>query len=140
MIANGETLPGYLKNHVLYYAGPAKTPPGRASGAFGPTTGRRMDPYVPELQERGASLIMLAKGSRSASVTASCQAHGGFYLGTPGGIAARIGHDCIKRVEVCDFPELGMEAVHRIEVADFPAFLVIDNQGNDLYQRLLKGD
>jgi len=126
-------LPDYVKQHPVYYAGPAKTPAGHASGSFGPTTAQRMDPYVPVFQEKGASLVMLAKGNRDATVAASCAAHGGFYLGSVGGPAARLGKDCIKKVEVLEWPELGMEAVWRIEVEDFPAFIVTDDKGNDFF-------
>ncbi len=128
-------LPDYLKDHPVYYAGPAKTPAGHASGSFGPTTAQRMDSYVPPFQARGASLVMLAKGNRDASVTASCKANGGFYLGSIGGPAARLGQDFIKKVEVLDYEELGMEAVWRIEVEDFPAFVVVDDKGNDFFAK-----
>ena len=133
----GKGLPEYLKNHIIYYAGPAKTPEGEASGSFGPTTATRMDPYVPVFQKQGASLIMLAKGNRSREVTESCKANGGFYLGSPGGPAARIGKDFIKKVELVEFEELGMEAVYRITVEDFPAFILVDDKGNDFYANLL---
>ena len=127
-------LPQYVKDHPIYYAGPAKTPEGHASGSFGPTTAQRMDSYVPTFQEHGASLVMLAKGNRDpALVAASCKEHGGFYLGSVGGPAARLGKDCIKKVEVIEWPELGMEAVHRIEVEDFPAFVVTDDKGGDFF-------
>lgn len=129
----GQPLPGYLRDHPIYYAGPARTPEGFASGAFGPTTAARMDPYVPELQAEGASLVTLAKGNRSAEVVAACRRYGGFYLATVGGAAARVGRDMIRKVEVVDFAELGMEAVWRIEVDDLPAFIVIDDKGNDFY-------
>ncbi len=127
-------LPDYVKDHPIYYAGPAKTPEGHASGSFGPTTAQRMDAYVPMFQAQGASLVMLAKGNRDASVAASCKAHGGFYLGSVGGPAARLGKDCIRKVEVLQWPELGMEAVWRIEVEDFPAFVVTDDKGNDFFE------
>lgn len=126
-------LPDYAKNHPIYYAGPAKTPAGHASGSFGPTTAQRMDPYVPVFQKKGASLVMLAKGNRDAGVAASCKEHGGFYLGSVGGPAARLGRDCITKVETLQWPELGMEAVWRIEVEDFPAFIVTDDKGNDFF-------
>jgi fumarate hydratase class I len=129
----GETLPGYLRDHPVYYAGPAKTPEGYASGSFGPTTAGRMDSYVEQFQAAGGSLVMLAKGNRSRQVTEACQAHGGFYLGSIGGPAARLARDCIKKVDVLEYPELGMEAVWRIEVEDFPAFIVVDDKGNDFF-------
>ncbi|MBN9561289.1 MAG: fumarate hydratase [Alphaproteobacteria bacterium] len=132
----GEGLPDYLKQHPVYYAGPAKTPQGMATGSFGPTTAGRMDSYVAEFQEAGGSLVMLAKGNRSKAVKEACRAHGGFYLGSVGGPAARLAQDCIRRVEVLEYPELGMEAVWRIEVEDFPAFIVIDDKGNDFYDGL----
>jgi fumarate hydratase class I len=129
----GEDMPDYLKNHPVYYAGPAKTPEGYASGSFGPTTAGRMDSYVEQFQAAGGSLVMLAKGNRSKQVTAACQAHGGFYLGSIGGPAARLAQDCIKKVDVLEYAELGMEAVWKIEVEDFPAFIVIDDKGNDFF-------
>ena len=129
----GEGLPGYFKDHCVYYAGPAKTPKGYASGSFGPTTAGRMDSYVAQFQEAGGSLVMLAKGNRSRQVTRACQKFGGFYLGSIGGPAARLAQDCITKVECVAFPELGMEAVWRIEVRDFPAFIVIDDKGNDFF-------
>ncbi|PWV84740.1 fumarate hydratase, class I [Prauserella marina] len=129
----GEDMPEYLKNHPVYYAGPAKTPEGYASGSFGPTTAGRMDSYVDQFQAAGGSLVMLAKGNRSKKVTESCRAHGGFYLGSIGGPAARLAKDCIKKVDVLEYPELGMEAVWKIEVEDFPAFIVIDDKGNDFF-------
>jgi fumarate hydratase class I len=132
----GEGLPRYLLDHPVYYAGPAKTPEGYASGSFGPTTAGRMDAYVDLLQAHGGSLVMLAKGNRSRAVTAACQRHGGFYLGSIGGPAARLARDCIKKVEVLEYPELGMEAVWRIEVVDFPAFIVVDDKGNDFFEDL----
>jgi fumarate hydratase, class I len=129
----GQPMPGYLRDHAVYYAGPAKTPEGYASGSFGPTTAGRMDSYVDRFQSAGGSLVMLAKGNRSAAVTAACQQHGGFYLGSIGGAAARLAQDCITKVEVLEYPELGMEAVWRIEVRDFPAFIVVDDKGNDFF-------
>jgi fumarate hydratase class I len=129
----GQGMPDYLKNHPVYYAGPAKTPKGMASGSFGPTTAGRMDSYVDQFQAAGGSMIMLAKGNRSAAVTAACKKHGGFYLGSTGGPAARLAQDCIKKVEVLEYPELGMEAVWRIEVENFPAFIVVDDKGNDFF-------
>jgi len=131
---NGQGLPDYLKNHPVYYAGPAKTPAGYATGSFGPTTAGRMDSYVAEFQAAGGSLIMLAKGNRSKAVKDACKAHGGFYLGSVGGPAARLAQDCIRKVETLEYPELGMEAVWRIEVENFPAFIVIDDKGNDFYE------
>ncbi|MGP3982557.1 fumarate hydratase [Streptomyces sp. KR80] len=130
----GEEMPEYLKNHPVYYAGPAKTPEGYASGSFGPTTAGRMDAYVEQFQAVGGSKIMLAKGNRSQQVTNACAAHGGFYLGSIGGPAARLAQDCIKKVEVLEYEELGMEAVWKIEVEDFPAFIVVDDKGNDFFQ------
>jgi fumarate hydratase, class I len=135
----GEGLPQYLKDFAVYYAGPAKTPRGYASGSFGPTTAGRMDAYVDEFQANGGSLVMLAKGNRSPAVTESCRKHGGFYLGSIGGPAARLAQDCIKKVEVLEYPELGMEAVWRIEVVDFPAFIVVDDKGNDFFATLTGG-
>jgi fumarate hydratase class I len=129
----GEEIPQYLKDHPVYYAGPAKTPEGYASGSFGPTTAGRMDAYVEQFQAAGGSLVMLAKGNRSKQVTDACAAHGGFYLGSIGGPAARLAKDCITSVEVLEYPELGMEAVWRIEVQDFPAFIVVDDKGNDFF-------
>ncbi|NHC23691.1 fumarate hydratase [Nocardioides sp. IC4_145] len=129
----GEEMPQYLKDHPVYYAGPAKTPEGMASGSFGPTTAGRMDSYVEQFQAAGGSMVMLAKGNRSKAVTDACAAHGGFYLGSIGGPAARLAQDCIKSQEVIEYPELGMEAVWRIEVEDFPAFIVVDHQGNDFF-------
>jgi len=129
----GEEMPEYLKNHPVYYAGPAKTPEGFASGSFGPTTAGRMDSYVAQFQAAGGSMVMLAKGNRSKQVTEACHAHGGFYLGSIGGPAARLAQDCIKSVEVIEYPELGMEAVWKIEVEDFPAFIVVDDKGNDFF-------
>jgi fumarate hydratase class I len=129
----GEPMPQYLRDHCVYYAGPAKTPAGYASGSFGPTTAGRMDSYVEEFQAAGGSMVMLAKGNRSRQVTDACAAHGGFYLGSIGGPAARLAQDCIKSVEVLEYPELGMEAVWKIEVEDFPAFIVVDDKGNDFF-------
>lgn len=129
----GEEMPAYLKDHPVYYAGPAKTPAGMASGSFGPTTAGRMDSYVAQFQAAGGSMVMLAKGNRSKAVTEGCHAHGGFYLGSIGGPAARLAQDCIKSQEVIEYPELGMEAVWKIEVEDFPAFIVVDDQGNDFF-------
>ena len=134
----GEPMPTYLRDHAVYYAGPAKTPAGYASGSFGPTTAGRMDSYVEQFQAAGGSMVMLAKGNRSAAVTQACQRHGGFYLGSIGGPAARLAQDCIKRVEVIEYPELGMEAVWRIEVEDFPAFIVVDDKGNDFYAEVTR--
>lgn len=133
MVDRGELLPEYAKQFPIYYAGPAKKPEGYPSGSFGPTTAGRMDSYADMLQSRGASLVSLAKGNRSASVTAACKKYGGFYLGTIGGAAAQLAATAIKHVEVLDFPELGMEAVWRIQVEDFPAFIVVDDKGNDFY-------
>jgi fumarate hydratase class I len=129
----GEEMPAYLRDHAVYYAGPAKTPEGYASGSFGPTTAGRMDSYVAQFQAAGGSLVMLAKGNRSKAVTEACAEHGGFYLGSIGGPAARLAQDCIKSVEVLEYPELGMEAVWKIEVEDFPAFIVVDDKGNDFF-------
>ena len=129
----GEQLPDYFKDYAVYYAGPSKTPEGYVSGSFGPTTAGRMDSYVEQFQQAGGSMIMLAKGNRSTAVTNSCKKFGGFYLGSIGGPAARLAQDCIKKVEVVDYPELGMEAVWKIEVEDFPAFIVVDDKGNDFY-------
>ncbi|KAA1427351.1 fumarate hydratase [Nocardioides antri] len=129
----GEEMPQYLKDHPVYYAGPAKTPEGLASGSFGPTTAGRMDSYVKSFQAAGGSMVMLAKGNRSKQVTEACQEYGGFYLGSIGGPAARLAQDCIKSVEVLEYPELGMEAVWKIEVEDFPAFIVVDDKGNDFF-------
>ena len=129
----GEPLPDYMRDHAVYYAGPAKTPVGYASGSFGPTTAGRMDSYVERFQAAGGSYVMLAKGNRSAAVTQACQRHGGFYLGSIGGAAARLAQDCITHVEVLEYPELGMEAVWKIEVRDFPAFVIVDDKGNDFF-------
>ncbi|NJR13860.1 MAG: fumarate hydratase [Phyllobacteriaceae bacterium] len=138
-LEQGGTMPDYFKNHPVYYAGPAKTPTGMASGSFGPTTAGRMDGYVDQFQAAGGSMVMLAKGNRSRAVREACQKHGGFYLGSIGGPAARLAQDCIKKVEVVEFPELGMEAVWRIEVVDFPAFIIIDDKGNDFFKELNLG-
>jgi len=135
----GEGLPQYLKDHCVYYAGPAKTPAGYASGSFGPTTAGRMDSYVEQFQANGGSMVMLAKGNRSQAVTDACKAHGGFYLGSIGGPAARLAKDCIKKVEVLEYPELGMEAVWKIDVVDFPAFIVVDDKGNDFFAGISGG-
>ena len=133
LLDEGQPMPDYLKDMAVYYAGPAKTPAGMASGSFGPTTAGRMDSYVDRFQAAGGSLVMLAKGNRSQAVTDACAKHGGFYLGSIGGPAARLAQDCIKKVEVLEYPELGMEAVWRIEVEDFPAFVVVDDKGNDFF-------
>jgi len=133
---DGLGLPDYIKDHPVYYAGPAKTPEGLATGSFGPTTAGRMDSYVEAFQAAGGSLVMLAKGNRSRAVRDACRAHGGFYLGSVGGAAARLAQDCIRHVEVLEYAELGMEAVWRIEVEDFPAFIIIDDKGHDFYDGL----
>ncbi|MBU1056216.1 MAG: fumarate hydratase [Proteobacteria bacterium] len=133
----GEELPQYFKDHIIYYAGPAKTPQGYPSGSFGPTTAGRMDSYVPEFQKHGASMVMLAKGNRSKDVTESCKKHGGFYLGSIGGPAARLGKECITNIETIEYPELGMEAIFMITVKDFPAFIIVDDKGNDFFEKLL---
>ena len=138
MLDRGEPIPEYLRDHCVYYAGPAKTPEGYASGSFGPTTAGRMDSYVDLFQKAGGSFVMLAKGNRSAAVTNACRDNGGFYLGSIGGPAARLARDNIRKVEVLDFPELGMEAVWRIEVEDFPAFVVVDDKGNDFFAETLR--
>jgi fumarate hydratase class I len=138
MLERGEPMPAYLRDHCVYYAGPAKTPEGYASGSFGPTTAGRMDSYVDLFQKAGGSFVMLAKGNRSAAVTKACLDNGGFYLGSIGGPAARLARDNIRKVEVLDFPELGMEAVWRIEVEDFPAFVVVDDKGNDFFADTLR--
>ncbi len=135
----GEPMPQYMKDFMVYYAGPAKTPPGMASGSFGPTTAGRMDSYVDAFQAQGGSMIMLAKGNRSRAVTEACKKHGGFYLGSIGGPAARLAQDCIKKVDVLEFPELGMEAVWKIEVVEFPAFIVVDDKGNDFFEAITAG-
>mmetsp|Transcript_13789 Transcript_13789/g.40851 ORF Transcript_13789/g.40851 Transcript_13789/m.40851 type:complete len:174 (-) Transcript_13789:99-620(-) len=129
----GEGLPEYVKDHIIYYAGPAKTPEGYASGSFGPTTAGRMDSYVGALQAAGGSMVTLAKGNRSKAVTNACKEFGGFYLGSIGGPAAILAQNNIKKVEVLEYPELGMEAIWRIEVEDFPAFIVVDDKGNDFF-------
>jgi fumarate hydratase class I len=129
----GEPMPSYLRDHPVYYAGPAKTPAGYASGSFGPTTAGRMDSYVERFQSLGGSLVMLAKGNRSSAVTQACKRHGGFYLGSIGGAAARLAQDCITQVDVLEYPELGMEAVWKIEVRNFPAFIIVDDKGNDFF-------
>ena len=138
MLDAGKPMPEYLKKYAVYYAGPAKTPVGMASGSFGPTTAGRMDSYVDQFQSHGGSLVMLAKGNRSKQVTDACKNHGGFYLGSIGGPAARLAQDCITKVEVLDFPELGMEAVWKIDVVDFPAFIVVDDKGNDFFAETMK--
>ena len=133
LLDEGKPLPDYMLNNAVYYAGPAKTPEGFASGSFGPTTAGRMDSYVSQFQAAGGSMIMLAKGNRSSAVTNACKTYGGFYLGSIGGPAARLAQDCIKKVEVLDYEELGMEAIWKIEIADFPAFIVVDDKGNDFF-------
>ena len=135
----GQGLPDYFKNHPVYYAGPAKTPEGYASGAFGPTTAGRMDSFVHDFQAAGGSMVMLAKGNRAPAVRDACKKHGGFYLGSIGGVAANLAENCIKKVECIEYPELGMEAIWRIEVVDFPAFIVVDDKGNDFFQALNLG-
>ena len=133
----GEPMPEYLKNHPIYYAGPAKTPPvGKPSGSFGPTTAGRMDPYVDQFQKAGGSMIMIAKGNRSQQVTDACKNNGGFYLGSIGGPAAVLAQNSIKKVELLEYPELGMEAIWKIEVENFPAFILVDNKGNDFFKQL----
>jgi fumarate hydratase class I len=138
MIDEGKAIPDYLKNYAVYYAGPAKTPAGYASGSFGPTTAGRMDSYVEYFQAHGGSHVMLAKGNRSKAVTDACAKHGGFYLGSIGGPAARLAQDCIKKVEVLDFEDLGMEAIWKIDVVDFPAFIVVDDKGNDFFAETMR--
>jgi fumarate hydratase class I len=138
MLDAGKPLPDYFKNYAVYYAGPAKTPTGYASGSFGPTTAGRMDSYVDQFQAAGGSFVMLAKGNRSKAVTDACAKHGGFYLGSIGGPAARLAQDCIKKVDVLDFEELGMEAVWKIDVVDFPAFIVVDDKGNDFFAETMR--
>ena len=138
ILDSGKELPSYMKDYAVYYAGPAKTPEGYASGSFGPTTAGRMDSYVDQFQAAGGSMVMLEKGNRSKQVTDACKSHGGFYLGSIGGPAARLAQDCIKKVEVLDYAELGMEAVWKIEVEDFPAFIVVDNKGNDFFAETSK--
>ncbi|MEC7226528.1 MAG: FumA C-terminus/TtdB family hydratase beta subunit, partial [Candidatus Latescibacterota bacterium] len=133
----GEGLPQYFKDQCVYYAGPAKTPEGYVSGSFGPTTAGRMDSYVEEFQANGGSMVMLAKGNRSRQVTKACKEHGGFYLGSIGGPAARLAQDCIRKVEVREYEELGMEAIWQIEVEDFPAFIVVDDKGNDFFSSFM---
>ena len=138
LLDSGQPMPQYMKDYCVYYAGPAKTPAGYASGSFGPTTAGRMDSYVDEFQAAGGSMIMLAKGNRSRQVTDACKAHGGFYLGSIGGPAARLAQDCITKVEVLEYAELGMEAIWKIEVQDFPAFIVVDDKGNDFFDLVNK--
>jgi fumarate hydratase class I len=132
----GEGMPRYLKDHPVYYAGPAKTPKGMPSGSFGPTTAGRMDSYVDLFQSHGGSLVMIAKGNRSRQVTDACRKHGGFYLGSIGGPAALLAQENIRKVEVLEYPELGMEAVWKIEVVDFPAFILVDDKGNDFFEQI----
>jgi fumarate hydratase class I len=132
----GHDLPQYFKDHPVYYAGPAKKPKGKASGSFGPTTAGRMDSYVDLFQSKGGSMVMIAKGNRSLKVTEACRKHGGFYLGSPGGPAAVLAEENIKKVDVLEFPELGMEAIWAIDVVDFPAFILVDDKGNDFFQQL----
>ena len=139
-LESGQGLPDYFKNHPVYYAGPAKTPEGYASGAFGPTTAGRMDSFVDDFQAAGGSMISVAKGNRSPQVREACKKHGGFYLASIGGTAANLAEHCIKKVEVVEYPELGMEAIWRIEVENFPAFIVIDDKGNDFFKELNLGD
>ena len=134
---NGQGLPQYIKDHIIYYAGPAKTPPGYASGSFGPTTAGRMDSYVPVFQAEGASMVMLAKGNRSTVVTQACKRYGGFYLGSIGGPAARLAKSCITHKELIEYPELGMEAIYKITVKNFPAIILVDDKGNDFFKNLL---
>jgi fumarate hydratase class I len=136
ILDSGKPLPEYLAKYPIYYAGPAKTPPGKASGSFGPTTAGRMDSYVDLLQSKGGSMIMIAKGNRSQQVTDACKKYGGFYLGSIGGPAALLAEENIKKVECIDFPELGMEAVWKIEVENFPAFILVDDKGNDFFKQL----
>jgi fumarate hydratase class I len=138
-LEKGEPLPDYFKNHPVYYAGPAKTPDGYASGAFGPTTAGRMDSFVDQFQAAGGSMVMVAKGNRAVAVREACKKHGGFYLGSIGGSAANLAEHCIKKVEIVEYPELGMEAIWRIEVVDFPAFIIIDDKGNDFFKELNLG-
>ena len=132
----GEGMPDYLKDHPVYYAGPAKTPQGLPSGSFGPTTAGRMDSYVDLFQSHGGSMVMIAKGNRSQAVTDACKKHGGFYLGSIGGPAALLAQENIKKVELLEYPELGMEAVYKIEVVDFPAFILVDDKGNEFFSQL----
>ncbi len=138
-LEQGKGLPDYFKNHPIYYAGPAKTPAGYASGAFGPTTAGRMDSYIDQFQAAGGSLVMVAKGNRSPQVREACKKYGGFYLGSIGGAAANLAEHCIKKVETVEYHELGMEAIWRIEVENFPAFIVIDDKGNDFFKELNLG-
>src|SRR5258705_128704 len=138
-LEKGEPLPDYFKNHPVYYAGPAKTPDGYASGAFGPTTAGRMDSFVDQFQAAGGSMVMVAKGNRAVAVREACKKHGGFYLGSIGGAAANLAEHCINKVEVVEYPELGMEAIWRIEVVHFPAFVIIDDKGNDSFKELNLG-
>ncbi len=138
-LESGEGLPDYFKNHPVYYAGPAKTPEGYASGAFGPTTAGRMDSFVDAFQTAGGSMVSVAKGNRSREVREACKKHGGFYLASIGGAAANLAEHCIRKVEVVEYPELGMEAIWRIEVENFPAFIVIDDKGNDFFKELNLG-
>jgi fumarate hydratase class I len=138
LVDSGKPLPDYFKKYAVYYAGPAKTPEGYASGSFGPTTAGRMDSYVDYFQRLGGSMVMIAKGNRSKQVTDACATNGGFYLGSIGGPAARLAQDCIKKVEVLDYEELGMEAVWKIEVENFPAFIVVDDKGNDFFAETSK--
>ena len=133
----GDGMPDYFLNHPVYYAGPAKTPEGMPSGSFGPTTAGRMDSYVDEFQSKGGSLVMIAKGNRSRQVTEACKKYGGFYLGSIGGPAAILAQDHIKKVELIEYPELGMEAIYQIEVEDFPAFILVDDKGNDFFAQLV---
>ena len=135
-LEKGEPMPQYLKDHPIYYAGPAKTPAGMASGSFGPTTAGRMDSYVDLFQDHGGSMIMIAKGNRSQQVTDACKKHGGFYLGSIGGPAAILAHDSIKSVELLEYPELGMEAIWKIKVENFPAFILVDDKGNDFFKEI----
>jgi fumarate hydratase class I len=138
-LEKGQGLPDYFKNHPVYYAGPAKTPEGYASGAFGPTTAGRMDSFVADFQAAGGSMVMLAKGNRAPVVRDACKKYGGFYLASIGGAAANLAEHCIKKVETVEYPELGMEAIWRIDVVDFPAFIVIDDKGNDFFKELNLG-
>jgi len=135
-IDKGEGLPQYIKDHPIYYAGPAKTPKGMAAGSFGPTTAGRMDSYVDQFQSLGGSMIMIAKGNRSQAVTDACKKYGGFYLGSIGGPAALLAQENITKVELLEYPELGMEAIYKIEVKDFPAFILVDDKGNDFYRMM----
>jgi fumarate hydratase class I len=136
LIDAGKGVPQYLKDHPVYYAGPAKTPDGLPSGSFGPTTAGRMDSYVDLFQSHGGSMVMIAKGNRSAQVTEACQRHGGFYLGSVGGPAALLAKENIRKVDLIEYPELGMEAIYKLEVVDFPAVVLVDDKGNDFYQQL----